>query len=92
MEMSEIAVRGPAVRAEGLVKHYNGRDAGVEAVRGVDLEVHTGEIFGFLGPSPVARRWAGSTWPATRTKRASGSASRSRRPASIPARQAASCW
>ncbi|MCA1700551.1 MAG: hypothetical protein LC790_17285 [Actinobacteria bacterium] len=30
---------GPAVLAEGLVKHYTGRDGTVEAVRGVDLEI-----------------------------------------------------
>jgi ABC-2 type transport system ATP-binding protein len=53
MEMNEIS--GPAVRAEGLAKHYNGRDAKVEAVRGVDLEVHTGEIFGFLGPNGAGK-------------------------------------
>ena len=47
---------GPAVLAEGLVKHYNGsRDGTVEAVRGVDLEVHTGEIFGFLGPNGAGK-------------------------------------
>jgi hypothetical protein len=27
---------GPAVLAEGLVKHYSGREGTVEAVRGVD--------------------------------------------------------
>jgi ABC-type dipeptide/oligopeptide/nickel transport system ATPase component len=41
----------PAVLADGLVKHYDGRDGTVEAVRGVDLGVRTGEIFGFLGPN-----------------------------------------
>ena len=46
---------GPAVLAEGLVKDYNGRDGTVEAVRGVDLEVRTGEIFGFLGPNGAGK-------------------------------------
>jgi ABC-2 type transport system ATP-binding protein len=46
---------GPAVLAEGLVKHYTGRDGAVEAVRGVDLEVRTGEIFGFLGPNGAGK-------------------------------------
>jgi ABC-2 type transport system ATP-binding protein len=46
---------GPAVRAEGLVKHYDGREGTVEAVRGVDLEVATGEIFGFLGPNGAGK-------------------------------------
>ena len=45
----------PAVRAEGLVKHYEGSDGDVEAVRGVDLEVQTGEIFGFLGPNGAGK-------------------------------------
>jgi len=46
---------GPAVLAEGLVKHYTGREGKVEAVKGVDLEVQTGEIFGFLGPNGAGK-------------------------------------
>ncbi|HEY6056694.1 MAG TPA: ABC transporter ATP-binding protein [Candidatus Limnocylindrales bacterium] len=36
-----------AIRLEGLVKDYGA----VHAVRGVDLEVRQGEVFGFLGPN-----------------------------------------
>jgi ABC-2 type transport system ATP-binding protein len=46
---------GPAVRAEGLVKHYEGREGTVEAVRGVDLEIRPCEIFGFLGPNGAGK-------------------------------------
>jgi ABC-2 type transport system ATP-binding protein len=46
---------GPAVLAEGLVKHFSGRDGDVEAVRGVDLEVRAGEMFGFLGPNGAGK-------------------------------------
>jgi ABC-2 type transport system ATP-binding protein len=45
----------PAVVAEGLVKHYTGREGTVEAVRGVDLAVSTGEVFGFLGPNGAGK-------------------------------------
>jgi ABC-2 type transport system ATP-binding protein len=45
----------PAVLAEALVKHFDSRDGEVEAVRGVDLEVRTGEIFGFLGPNGAGK-------------------------------------
>ena len=45
----------PAVLAEGLVKHFKGREGEVEAVRGVDLEVHAGEVFGFLGPNGAGK-------------------------------------
>ena len=38
---------GPALRAEGLAKDF-GR---LHALRGVDLEVRRGEVFGFLGPN-----------------------------------------
>jgi len=42
--MSAVA---PVVRIDGLVKHYGK----VEAVRGIDLEIEHGEVFGFLGPN-----------------------------------------
>jgi ABC-2 type transport system ATP-binding protein len=45
----------PAILAEGLVKHYTGGDDTVEAVRGVDLQVRAGEIFGFLGPNGAGK-------------------------------------
>jgi ABC-2 type transport system ATP-binding protein len=48
-------LNGPAVAAEGLVKTYEGREGEVEAVRGVDLEIRTGEIFGFLGPNGAGK-------------------------------------
>src|SRR3954447_1583410 len=40
-----------AVRAQGLVKHYGE----LEAVRGVDLSVSRGEVFGFLGPNGAGK-------------------------------------
>src|SRR3954451_12026279 len=48
--MSEIE-QPVAVQAEGLVKHYGD----VEAVRGVDLRVARGEIYGFLGPNGAGK-------------------------------------
>ncbi len=41
----------PVVAVEGLVKHY-GR---IEAVRGIDLQVQPGEVFGFLGPNGAGK-------------------------------------
>jgi ABC-2 type transport system ATP-binding protein len=45
----------PAVRAEALVKHYPAKTGTIEAVRGVDLTVDGGEIFGFLGPNGAGK-------------------------------------
>jgi ABC-2 type transport system ATP-binding protein len=42
---------GAAVAADGLVKTYRSRAGTVDAVRGVDLRVQAGEVFGFLGPN-----------------------------------------
>ena len=44
-----------AIEAEQLVKHYSGRGGDVEAVRGVDLHVRQGEVFGFLGPNGAGK-------------------------------------
>jgi ABC-2 type transport system ATP-binding protein len=45
----------PAVLAEDLVKRFTGREGDVDAVRGVDLAVRVGEIFGFLGPNGAGK-------------------------------------
>jgi ABC-2 type transport system ATP-binding protein len=44
-----------AVQAEALVKHYPSRTGVIEAVRGVDLRVEAGEVFGFLGPNGAGK-------------------------------------
>jgi ABC-2 type transport system ATP-binding protein len=43
------------IETQGLTKTFKVRKGTVEAVRGVDLEVNEGEIFGFLGPNGAGK-------------------------------------
>ncbi|WP_025917566.1 ABC transporter ATP-binding protein [Herminiimonas sp. CN] len=41
----------PAIELRGLCKRYGEGDAAVEALKGVDMTVHPGEVVGLIGPS-----------------------------------------
>ena len=49
--MAEEQRAGAAIHVRDLHKSYGGH----EAVRGIDLDVATGEIFGFLGPNGAGK-------------------------------------
>lgn len=44
-----------AIVCRELRKHYPGRNGGVDAVNGLDLEVPSGECFGLLGPNGAGK-------------------------------------
>jgi len=44
-----------AIRCQGLRKRYKSRSGHVDAVNGLDLDVHRGECFGLLGPNGAGK-------------------------------------
>jgi ABC-2 type transport system ATP-binding protein len=48
-------IRGSVVSTHDLRRTFKSRGGPVEAVRGVDLDVRAGEIFGFLGPNGAGK-------------------------------------
>jgi ABC-2 type transport system ATP-binding protein len=50
-ENQNSAFRTPAIRVKDLWKRYGV----VEAVRGVSMEAHKGEIFGLIGPDGAGK-------------------------------------
>jgi ABC-2 type transport system ATP-binding protein len=50
-EASRANLGDDVITVRGLVKRFGD----VEAVRGIDLDVHAGEIFGFLGPNGAGK-------------------------------------
>jgi ABC-2 type transport system ATP-binding protein len=44
-----------AIEATGLSKRYKSKEGDIEAVRGIDLRVEEGELFGFLGPNGAGK-------------------------------------
>ena len=46
---------GPMIETHDLRRTFKSRKSEVEAVRGVDLSVGAGEIFGFLGPNGAGK-------------------------------------
>ncbi len=51
VEEGHAAAGDPIIQVRGLAKRYGA----IEAVRGIDLEVRRGEIFGFLGPNGAGK-------------------------------------
>ena len=55
---------GPVIQVRGLRKSYGER----EVVRGIDLEIHAGEVFAFLGPNGAGKTVTVETLEGYRTR------------------------
>ena len=53
--MVTVMPQPPVIETQDLRKTFRTRSGTVEAVRGVDLQVRAGEIFGFLGPNGAGK-------------------------------------
>ncbi len=53
--MTVTSPAGPMIETKGLRRTFKSRKDTVEAVRGIDLNVGAGEIFGFLGPNGAGK-------------------------------------
>jgi len=49
--MPAVATAAPAIAVHALTKRYGT----IEAVRGIDLEIKSGEIFGLIGPDGAGK-------------------------------------
>src|SRR5690349_24368132 len=55
MTRAPIGSGATMIATKGLARTFKTRGGTVEAVRGVDLRVDAGEIFGFLGPNGAGK-------------------------------------
>lgn len=51
MDPRPAAITNSPIRVQGLVKSYGS----FQAVKGIDFEIHTGEVFGLLGPNGAGK-------------------------------------